>query len=226
MAEQAVDTDGGPTPRKRLPPPAAEPQPRPAPALAPRRAAAPPPRTEGGEGSSTEGHEPGRGEPAAGRAESPARPQDDAGGLWSGATRAVLFAAAASVGRGFAGRRRELLALRADIDRAGLDTLAGRKAPRSRVLLIAGRPGSGRTALAEELVRRLADDYPDGILRARLATSGGDPVPLERTARELLAVLKVSVPAGADEDELCEALRDALAGKRALLLFDDATGAE
>ncbi|WP_415925478.1 tetratricopeptide repeat protein [Streptomyces sp. ME19-01-6] len=212
MAEQAVDTDGGPTPAKRLPPPVGEPQPRPAPAPEPTpppasRRAAPPLQT-------------------AGRAESPARPPDDAGGLWSGATRAVLFAAAASVGSGFAGRRRELLALRADIDRAGLDTLAGRKAPRSRVLLIAGRPGSGRTALAEELVRRLADDYPDGVLRARLATSGGDPVPVERTARELLAVLGVSVPAGADEDELCEALRDALAGKRRLLLLDDAPGAE
>ncbi|WP_428843378.1 NB-ARC domain-containing protein, partial [Streptomyces sparsogenes] len=146
--------------------------------------------------------------------------------MWSGATRAVLFAAAASVGSGFAGRRRELLALRADIERAGLDTLAGRKAPRSRVLLIAGRPGSGRTALAEELVRRLADDYPDGVLRARLATSAGDPVPLERTARDLLAVLGVKVVAGADEDELCEALREALAGRRALLLFDDAVGAE
>ena len=52
----------------------------------------------------------------------------------------------------FVGRRRELKELRADIDRAGLDTLSGRKAPRARVLLIAGRPGSGRTALAEELV--------------------------------------------------------------------------
>ncbi|NEC22329.1 ATP-binding protein, partial [Streptomyces parvus] len=48
----------------------------------------------------------------------------------------------------FFGRERELKDLRADIERAGLDTLAGRKAPRARVLLIAGRPGSGRSALA------------------------------------------------------------------------------
>ncbi|MGW1606523.1 phosphopantetheine-binding protein, partial [Streptomyces eurythermus] len=34
---------------------------------------------------------------------------------------------------------------------AGLDTLSGRKAPRARVLLIAGRPGSGRTSLAQDL---------------------------------------------------------------------------
>ena len=79
--------------------------------------------------------------------------------------------------------------LRADIERAGLDTLAGRKAPRARVLLIAGRPGSGRTALAEELVRQVADRYPDGVLRARLSEPEGTPVPSERTARELLTAL-------------------------------------
>ncbi len=155
----------------------------------------------------------------------PARGAAD-GGVWSGATRAVLFAAAATVGRGFAGRRRELLALRADIDRAGLDTIAGRKAARSRVLLIAGRPGWGRTALAEELARRLADDYPDGVLQARLMTSSGDPVPTERTARDLLVRLGVTAPPGADEDELGEMLRGALDGKRILLLLDDVAGAE
>ena len=40
----------------------------------------------------------------------------------------------------FLGRTRELKELRADIERAGLDTLSGRKAPRARVLLIAGSP--------------------------------------------------------------------------------------
>ncbi|MEC4020169.1 tetratricopeptide repeat protein [Streptomyces sp. H27-D2] len=126
----------------------------------------------------------------------------------------------------FVGRRRELAALRADIERSGLDTLAGRKAARSRVLLIAGRPGSGRTALAEELARELAADYPDGLLRARLTTPGGDAVPTEHTARELLSALGVPAPAGAGEDELTEALREALAGRRALIVLDDAAGAE
>ncbi|MEU2058490.1 tetratricopeptide repeat protein [Streptomyces bungoensis] len=126
----------------------------------------------------------------------------------------------------FLGRARELKELRADIERAGLDTLSGRKAPRARVLLIAGRPGSGRTALAEELVRQVAGRYPDGVLRARLSEPDGTPVPLERTARDLLAALDVHAPAGASEDDLCEALRTALAGRRTLLLLDDAAGAE
>ncbi|MGV9425387.1 tetratricopeptide repeat protein [Streptomyces sp. NPDC003656] len=126
----------------------------------------------------------------------------------------------------FLGRTRELKELRADIERAGLDTLAGRKAPRARVLLIAGRPGSGRTALAGELVRQLAPRYPDGVLRARLADPDGTPVPVERTARDLLTALGVRAPAGAPEDVLTEALRTALTGRRVLLLLDDASGAE
>ncbi|MFE9454875.1 tetratricopeptide repeat protein [Streptomyces sp. NPDC006739] len=126
----------------------------------------------------------------------------------------------------FLGRTRELKELRADIERAGLDTLSGRKAPRARVLLIAGRPGSGRTALAEELVRQVADRYPDGVLRARLSEPDGTPVPVERTARELLAALELPAPPGAAEDDLTAALRAGLAGRRVLLLLDDAAGAE
>ncbi|WP_079078968.1 tetratricopeptide repeat protein [Streptomyces sp. DSM 15324] len=126
----------------------------------------------------------------------------------------------------FLGRIRELKELRADIERTGLDTLTGRKAPRARVLLIAGRPGSGRTALAEELVRQVARRYPDGVLRTRLAEPDGTPVPVERAARDLLTALDLPAPAGADEDELAATLREALADRRALILLDDATGAD
>ncbi|MEU9645635.1 tetratricopeptide repeat protein [Streptomyces sp. NPDC048188] len=129
-------------------------------------------------------------------------------------------------GRGFLGRSRELKELRADIERAGLDTLSGRKAPRARVLLIAGRPGSGRTALAEELAAQVADDYPDGVLRARLSEPDGTRVPVDRLARDLLAELDRTAPPGADEDDLTEALRTALAERRALLLLDAVADAE
>ncbi|MFE7754678.1 tetratricopeptide repeat protein [Streptomyces sp. NPDC057418] len=128
----------------------------------------------------------------------------------------------------FFGRERELKALQADIGRAGLDTLAGRKAARARILLIAGRPGSGRTALAAELARRLAEpgDYPDGVFRVALTDHGGQRVPAEHTARELLDLLAVAAPPGADEDELSEMVREAFAGRRALILLDDAVDAE
>lgn len=128
----------------------------------------------------------------------------------------------------FFGRERELKELRADIERAGLDTIAGRKSGRARVLLIAGRPGSGRTALAGELTRRLlaTGDYPDGLLRVRLTEPGGAPVPTERAARDLLGQLDVVGPPGADQDELSEMVREALAVRRSLLLIDDAPDAE
>ncbi|MGC5346523.1 tetratricopeptide repeat protein [Streptomyces sp. DT24] len=128
----------------------------------------------------------------------------------------------------FFGRERELQALRADIERAGLDTLSGRKVPRARVLLIAGRPGSGRTALAAELARGLvaSGKYPDGPLRVRLTEPGGARIPTERTARDLLDLLHVPVPPGAGQDELSGLVRTALADRRALLLFDDAVDAE
>ncbi|MFC9481152.1 tetratricopeptide repeat protein [Streptomyces griseus] len=150
----------------------------------------------------------------------------------------------------FFGRERELKALRADIERAGLDTLAGRKAPRARVLLIAGRPGSGRSALAEELAGALtgtdaagaaasatgalpwavpgtgSGDYPDGVLRVGLTDPGGERVPTERTAGEILGLLGVAVPPGADQDELSEMVREALAVRRLVLLLDDAADAE
>ncbi|MFF5102912.1 tetratricopeptide repeat protein [Streptomyces sp. NPDC000134] len=125
----------------------------------------------------------------------------------------------------FLGRTRELKELRADIERAGLDTLSGRKAPRARVLLIAGRPGSGRTALAEELTARVADAYPDGVLRARLSEPDGTRVPVDRLARELLTALGETSAPGAGEDDLTGALRTALAERRALLLLDDAADA-
>ncbi|MEU8675969.1 tetratricopeptide repeat protein [Streptomyces sp. NPDC048560] len=143
----------------------------------------------------------------------------------------------------FFGRERELKELRADIERAGLDTLAGRGSARARVLLIAGRPGSGRSALAAELARRLvgsasasgsatgsgpalSGDYPDGVLRVGLTDPDGHRVPTERTARDILDLLGVTGPAGADEDELSEMVREALAVRRVLLLLDDAVDAE
>ncbi|MEU0117240.1 tetratricopeptide repeat protein [Streptomyces bobili] len=126
----------------------------------------------------------------------------------------------------FLGRTRELKELRADIERAGLDTLSGKKAPRARVLLIAGRPGSGRTALAEEFVRQVAERYRDGVLRVRLGEPDGTPVPVERAARELLAALGRPVPPGAGEEDLSATLREVLAERRVLLLLDDAAGAD
>ncbi|MFF8775324.1 tetratricopeptide repeat protein [Kitasatospora sp. NPDC015120] len=121
----------------------------------------------------------------------------------------------------FVGRRTELAALRA---------AAARPAEgRSTVLVLAGRPGSGRTALAVRFAVTVAAEYPDGVLFARLSAPDGGRVPPARVARRLMEELGVDtagVPLpGAVEDSrddpACVALRAALAGRRALLLLDD-----
>ncbi|MEV0530911.1 tetratricopeptide repeat protein [Kitasatospora sp. NPDC050463] len=121
----------------------------------------------------------------------------------------------------FVGRRAELAALRA---------AAARPAEgRSRVLVLAGRPGSGRTALAVRFALTVAADHPDGVLFARLSAPDGGRVPPARAARRLLEQLgadTAGVPLpGAVEDgrdePVCVALREALAGRKVLLVLDD-----
>ncbi|MGW6914792.1 AAA family ATPase [Kitasatospora sp. NPDC054939] len=121
----------------------------------------------------------------------------------------------------FVGRRTELAALRA---------AAARPAEgRSTVLVLAGRPGSGRTALAVRFAAEIAADYPDGVLFARFSTPDGTRLEPSRAARRLLEQLgadtaAVPLPGAAGEDRddpACTALRTALAGRRVLLVLDD-----
>ncbi|MFI0901425.1 tetratricopeptide repeat protein [Streptomyces sp. NPDC020983] len=114
----------------------------------------------------------------------------------------------------FCGRGRELAELAGEIDRPGL---GGERPDAPRVLLVAGRPGTGRTALALRLAARVADRYPDGQWFVRLTGPAGVPVPAEQVARGLLRAL------GAGEEE---GLREATAGRRLLLVLDDVATAD
>ncbi|MER5640263.1 hypothetical protein ABT095_25370 [Kitasatospora sp. NPDC002227] len=103
---------------------------------------------------------------------------------------------------------------------------AGRE--KGAVLVVAGRPGSGRTALAVRFARSVAADYPDGVLYTRLSAPDGTPVPPGRAARRLLEQLGAEptaelLPGGAPDepDPACAALRAELADRRVLLLLDD-----
>ncbi|MEU6853398.1 tetratricopeptide repeat protein [Actinacidiphila alni] len=80
----------------------------------------------------------------------------------------------------FVGRKRELGELRGEIGRAGL---GARGEKRARVLLVAGRPGVGRTALAVRLAEDVAGEYPDGQVFLRMTTPDGDPVRAGHAAR-------------------------------------------
>ncbi len=128
----------------------------------------------------------------------------------------------------FTGRRAELAALTAQTHRpAG----AG-----CRVLVIAGRPGSGRSALALRFARSLADRRQ--VLHARLRAPDGTPLEAGAAARELLDQLDRLdrpgeesaraglLPADGQEDPACAELRAALTGRDTLLLLDGVADAQ
>ncbi|MFD8593071.1 tetratricopeptide repeat protein [Streptomyces sp. NPDC059637] len=123
----------------------------------------------------------------------------------------------------FLGRAVETRELLAEIDRPGLGASRGRPQEGCRVLLVAGRAGSGRTALAVHLARLVADRYPDGQLFARLTRPGGAPVSAAQAARSFLE--RLGRPDDARGPEPAAALRRALAGRRVLIVLDDVDGA-
>ncbi|WP_143174027.1 AfsR/SARP family transcriptional regulator [Streptoalloteichus hindustanus] len=119
----------------------------------------------------------------------------------------------------FTGRERELARLAADVEAAD-DAL--------RVWCVDGRPGVGKTALAVRAARRLAARYPDGQLFVELHGSSSDQRPL-RPETALDTLLRA---VGVAAERVPEALADRaalwraeLAGRRALVVLDDAADA-
>ena len=124
---------------------------------------------------------------------------------------------------GFTGRAAELARLMA--------ALAG-AAPTGGVVgihAIGGMAGLGKTTLAVHAAHQLAPDFPDGQIFLPLhAHTPGQPSvdPADALASLLLAagIGAQAIPAGLEARAGC--WRDYLAGKRVLLVLDDATGHE
>ncbi|WP_306750795.1 AfsR/SARP family transcriptional regulator [Saccharothrix yanglingensis] len=120
----------------------------------------------------------------------------------------------------FTGRRREI-----DLVRA-----AARPSERgSRLALMHGAGGSGKTGLAVRLGTAVADAFPDGVLFVNLRGFGPEKQPM--TAVDALGVLLRALGVRHDEvprhpEELEAAFRDATAGKRVLLVLDNAASAD
>ncbi|MEU6245981.1 BTAD domain-containing putative transcriptional regulator [Glycomyces sp. NPDC047010] len=123
---------------------------------------------------------------------------------------------------GFTGRAAELRDL--DAARTGSDADGIPPAP---LIVITGMGGVGKTATAVHWARRIAADYPDGQLHLNLR--GRTALPPLTPAEAVAALLRSLGHAGdqvpADPDEAAARLRTATAGRRLLVLLDDAESA-
>ncbi|MFD4399977.1 BTAD domain-containing putative transcriptional regulator [Kitasatospora sp. NPDC058478] len=93
-----------------------------------------------------------------------------------------------------------------------------------RVAVLSGPAGIGKTALAVHAGHLLADRFPDGRLLLRLRTEDGTPRPLADILTELAALTGRSGPRPADPAQAAALWRASLAGRRMLLILDDAPG--
>jgi tetratricopeptide (TPR) repeat protein len=109
----------------------------------------------------------------------------------------------------FIGRQRELDELTAAVADGGV--------------IISGTGGVGKTALALELARRLAPDYPDGSILVDLRPTSSALAPADVLGR-LIHTLHPQAQLPASQPELGRRYRSAFDGKRALLLLEDAAG--
>jgi DNA-binding SARP family transcriptional activator/tetratricopeptide (TPR) repeat protein len=94
------------------------------------------------------------------------------------------------------------------------------------IAVVAGTGGLGKTTLAVHAAHSLRDEFPDGQLYVSLRGAGAQPaMPEEVLARLLrdLGVLPAQVPAA--QEERAALYRTRLAGRRVLIVLDDARGA-
>jgi tetratricopeptide (TPR) repeat protein/transcriptional regulator with XRE-family HTH domain len=123
----------------------------------------------------------------------------------------------------FTGRDAELAALT-----GLLDAQPGARAPALVISAVAGTAGVGKTALAVHWAHQVAGRFPDGQLYVNLrGYDPGQPVPAADALAGFLRALGVAGPdIPGDADERAAAYRSLLAGRRMLVVLDNAGQAE
>lgn len=114
----------------------------------------------------------------------------------------------------FTGRRRSLARL--------LDASQPRDGTAIPTVVVSGRGGVGKTTLAVHAAHRLAPEFPDGQLFARLSHDGVSENPHDVLGRFLRAYGFADQDIPDDLEERAETYRDHMADRRALVVLDDA----
>ncbi|MGW7481188.1 BTAD domain-containing putative transcriptional regulator [Nonomuraea muscovyensis] len=106
-----------------------------------------------------------------------------------------------------------------------LATLTARADTRPAVAAISGPAGVGKTALAVQVAHRLRDAFPDGRLYADLHGLQRHPTDPAAVLVRFLRAFGVAATAIAEGiDHLAEMYRTVVAGRRVLVVLDDAAG--
>jgi transcriptional regulator with XRE-family HTH domain len=101
--------------------------------------------------------------------------------------------------------------------------LTSTEEPCSRLVMVCGGPGSGKTSTIVHIAHRIRGAFPDGQLYADLDGSGGRPMPPGAVLGRLLRSLGVTeVPDSVDER--ASTLRAVLADRKVLLVLDNVGG--
>lgn len=95
----------------------------------------------------------------------------------------------------------------------------------AQLITLHGRPGVGKTALADEFAHRIADQYPDGQLYATLG-SAGHPRPPGEVLKVFLAALGRTEGLPRRTEDRLKMFRSLLVGRRVLVVLDAARNAD
>jgi len=115
----------------------------------------------------------------------------------------------------FVGRQRDLVRLRTQLSRTDDETV--------RVIAIVGKPGIGKTTLVVKVAQQLRSVFPDAQLQLNLRGTQALPLqPLEALIALLAAMDVPEKDVRRDLEDAAATYRSVLAGKRALIVLDDA----